>query len=197
MLHGASSGVWNLHLLAFWALTIRVTIIHVLIRCSCRGIRCCSYQRRANSIHQHSLAIQIEFEWLSFVNDFINSLAQVFWLKMSTSFRALILLTIILFGVNALIIIEVNVFTIIMILFHLLLSIISFFLIFVLSTNDIVLVVRVVRQLVQIVLILMLLLLLVHRLLVLLISVLLGSHEGLVLFRVNPSSIVIHFFLFN
>ena len=73
------------------------------------GIRSCGNQRWADTIHKHILAVEVYFERFSLLNDFVNSLAQIFGFEVCSSLRTLVLLPCIVFSVDSFIIVKVNV----------------------------------------------------------------------------------------
>lgn len=181
LLHGASSGVWYWgNWFSFWLDTFDM-MLHVCCPICC--IWSLGQQRWSNYIPQHMLPIQFHFKWFPFFHDFVNPLAEVLWFEMCSSFRTLIFLPSIIVSIDTLVIIEINIFFNISVIFSLLLFLL-----------DIILIIIFIRKLIQIILVV------VVGVLLLMLTVLprwnlFGVHASVLATCMLLESLAIHFFL--
>jgi hypothetical protein len=108
------------------------------------SIRSICDKRTTNSIQKHGLPVELHFVWTKLLDDFVNAFAKVLGFEVGSSVRTLVLLSSIVFSIDALVVSEVNVVDIISALGSGCLLVL-----------ELVLVICVIRELVQIVLVFM------------------------------------------
>ena len=91
------------------------------------GVRSSGYQRGAHLVNQHVLAVEFHLERLALFNNLVDALAEVSGFEMRASLRTLVLLPSLVFGIDSFIIVEVNIFTLVIVLFLLLLEFVLVF----------------------------------------------------------------------